>query len=221
VGALITETQRNNESSSKMISQSSFDTPTRQYKYNVTLCEGSKISSSHEEEESEPQRFERTLALHRAKIATYRSNWEYKMPGAATSSAVTPSRSWPDDVPPDDVLPMLLNDIQYCSRSPNFRSDKGFCNRLSFRVASALITQFDETQQRQGLEMLKSLAEKGYADGMCYYGMCINEGRGGVEPNPVGAVGWFRRCSDMYDHAQRSVRVSLEWKFGTESNFVY
>jgi hypothetical protein len=80
-------------------------------------------------------------------------------------------------------------------------------------VASALITQFDETQQRQGLEMLKSLAEKGYADGMCYYGMCINEGRGGV--------GWFRRCSDMYDHAQRSVRVSLEWKFGTESNFVY
>jgi hypothetical protein len=180
-----------------------------------TLCQ----SSLALKEESEAERFERTLAFHRSKIGEYRSRWEYKMPGTESSastltSTVTPSRSWPDDVPPDDMLPMLLNDVQYCSRSPNFRSDKDYCNSLRFRVASALIIQFDESQQKLGLEMLKSLAENGYRDAMTYYGMCLNDGRAGLEPNPVAAVSWFRRCHDMYEHPQSQYELGVAYYTG-------
>lgn len=170
-------------------------------------------------QETEQQRFDRTLAYHRAKIAEYRSRWEYKMPGSESSastltSTVTPSRSWPDDIPPDDMLPMLLNDIQYCARSPNFRSDTEYCNRLRFRVASALIVQFDEEQQKLGLEMLRNLAENGYCDAMTYYGMFLNEGRAGMDPNPVGAVFWFRRCHDMYEHSQSQYELGVAYYTG-------
>ena len=190
-----------------------------QYRYiNKTLCESPSLEEVVDEE-TEQQRFESTLAHHRARIAEYRSRWEYKMPGIASSvstltSTVTPSRSWPEDVPPDDMLSMLMKDIHYCSRSPNFRSDKEYCNRLRFRVASALIIQFDDIQQKLGLEMLKSLAENGYRDAMTYYGMCLNDGRAGMDPNPVAAVSWFRRCHDMYEHAQAQYELGVAYYTG-------
>ena len=186
-----------------------------QCKYpNKALCESPSLVK-----ETEQERFESTLAHHRAKIAEYRSRWEYKMPRVASStstltSTVTPSRSWPEDVPPDDMLSMLMKDIKYCSRSPNFRSDKEYCSRLRFRVASALIIQFDEAQQQLGLNMLKSLAENGYCDAMTYYGMCLNDGRAGVDPNPVAAVSWFRRCHDMYEHAQAQYELGVAYYTG-------
>ena len=177
----------------------------------VALCE----SPTAPEGESEEDRFKRTLSHHRANIAEYRSRWEYKMPGTDSSSTstltatVTPSRSWPDDVPSDDMLSMLLNDTKYCDRSPNFRSDKEYCNKLRFRVACALIVQFDETQQKLGLEMLKTLAEHGYRDAMTYYGMCLNDGRAGLEPNPIKAVSFFRQSVDMYGHSQAQYELGV------------
>ena len=136
------------------------------------MCESSSsISSStttltddNTQEETEPQRFERVLAYHRSQIEKYRSDWEYKPPSsdnisnersssASTSlSTTTPSRSWPDDIPSNEDLSWLLEDIKYCARSPNFRSDKGYCDRLNFRVASALLMQFDEGNQKKGFE---------------------------------------------------------------------
>ncbi|KAL7490214.1 hypothetical protein ACHAWX_000239 [Stephanocyclus meneghinianus] len=176
-------------------------------------------SSSSSLEESEPERFRRTLALHRARIADYRSRWEYKMPSSSSSSslsasAATPARSWPEDIPEDNDLSMLLRDVRYCDRSPNFRSDKDYCALLRFRAACALLAREDEPRRRRGLDMLRTLAEKGYRDAMTYYGMCLNEGRGGVEPNPVAAVSWFRRCSDMYDHAQSQYELGVAYYMG-------
>lgn len=177
----------------------------------VALCE----SSLRPEGDSEEDRFKRTISHHRSKISEYRSRWEYKMPGTDSSSTstltatVTPSRSWPDDVPSDDMLSVLLNDTKYCDRSPNFRSDKLYCNKLRFRVACALIIQYDETQQKLGLEMLKTLAEQGHRDAMTYYGMCLNDGRAGLDPNPIKAVSWLRQSASMYGHSQAQYELGV------------
>ena len=89
-----------------------------------------KVSSTHRAlcekaiSETESQRFERALAHHRSKISSYREKWEYRADSSATTSTKTPSRSWPDDVPSNDDLPFLLEDVKYCNRSPNFKGDK-------------------------------------------------------------------------------------------------
>ncbi|KAL3781430.1 hypothetical protein HJC23_000993 [Cyclotella cryptica] len=184
-----------------------------------TLCEQPLPTSTASDEESEPERFQRILAYHRGRIAHYRSQWEYKMPSSTkdsssttsstSTSTVTPSRSWPDDIPPDDDLPMLLQDIKYCARSPNFRSDKEYCHRLTFRVSCALLVLLNDDDQHRGLEMLRSLAEKGYRDAMTYYGMCLNEGRGWslIRSRPCRGSDGVRICMIM-----RRVNMSWVWR---------
>lgn len=152
--------------------------------------------------ETEEQRFERLLSYHRNLIGKYRNEWEYRADSGATTATKTPSRSWPDNVPSNDDLSFMLEDMKYCSRSPNFRSDQEYRQKLSFRVASALLMQYDEAIQRKGMEILKSLAETGYSDAMAYYGICLNEGRAGLDPNSEAAVSWWQRSIDMYQHSQ-------------------
>lgn len=162
----------------------------------------------------EAQRFERALAHHLAHISSYRRKWEYSENSTATTATKTPSRSWPDNVPSNDELSMLLHEVKYCNRSPNFRSDKEYCSRLSFRVASALVTQFDDVNQKRGFEILRNLAEKGYPDAMVYYGMILNEGRAGIDPNSHAAVSWFKRCADMYEHPQSLYELGVAYYTG-------
>ena len=173
------------------------------------LCEGSTSSS-----ETESKRFERALAYHHSQISYYRTKWEYKADSTATTSTKTPSRSWPDDVPDTEDLPTLLEDVKYCVRSPNFRSDKDYCSRLIFRVASSLVVQFDKESQKKGYDMLKSLAEKGDPDAMTYFGMVLNDGRCGMDPNSDAAVSWFKRCSDMYEHPQALYELGVAYYTG-------
>jgi hypothetical protein len=172
--------------------------------------------------ETEDERFQRTLDHHRSQIAKYRSNWEYKPPSdsddasssSVSTSTTVPSRSWPDDIPANNDLSFFLEDLKYCAKSPNFRSDKDYCNKLSFRVAAALLTQFDDDNQTTGFEMLRNLAEKGYPDAMAYYGMCLNEGRANTDPNSTNAVVWFRRCADMYEHPQAMYELGVAFYTG-------
>ncbi|KAL7537905.1 hypothetical protein ACHAXR_009132 [Thalassiosira sp. AJA248-18] len=164
--------------------------------------------------ETESQRFNRALAHHRSQISSYRDKWEYRANSSATTSTKTPSRSWPDDVPPNEELGSLLEDVKYCARSPNFRSDKDYCSRLSFRVASALLMQFDDESQKKGFDMLKALAETGYPDAMVYYGMCLNDGRANMDPNSDAAVSWFKRCSDTYEHPQSLYELGVAFYTG-------
>jgi len=175
------------------------------------LCEGENSA-----EETESQRFERVLACHRSRISSYRQRWEYTPDSAATTSTKTPSRSWPDDVPSSEDLSWLLEDVKYCGRSINkFRSDKGYCDRLSFRVASALLVQFDEESQKVGFEMLRTLAERGdHPDAMVYYGMCLNEGRANNAPNSDEAVSWFKRCADIHEHPQGQYELGVAFYTG-------
>ncbi|KAL3790623.1 hypothetical protein ACHAW5_004190 [Stephanodiscus triporus] len=161
---------------------------------------------------TESERFERALAFHRSNITTYRKKWEYSANSSATTATKTPSRSWPD-VPPDDDLSFLSEDVKYCDRSPNFRSDKDYCARLRFRVASALLAQFDDSSQKTGLKMLRTLAENNYGDAMVFYGMCINDGRAAMEPNAEEAVSWFKRCSEI-GHPQGQYELGVAFYMG-------
>ena len=171
----------------------------------VAQCEKNK----EEENDDESIRFQKALAYHQSQIQSYRRKWEYSANSVATTSTKTPSRSWPDDIPSTDDLSWLLQDIKYCKRSPNFRSDKEYCNRLMFRVASALLLQFDDESHERGLQMLRQLAEGGYPDAMVYYGMCLNDGRAGRDPDSVAAVSWFKRCNEMYEHKQAQYELGV------------
>lgn len=164
--------------------------------------------------ETEKERFEKVLAYHRSRISQYRRDWEYKEGGGATTSTKTPSRSWPDNVPSNDDLSFMLEDIKYCNHSPNFRSDKEYCHRLKFRVASALLLQYDEASQKRGMEILRSLAETGMADAMAFYGICLNEGRAGLEPNAELAVFWFSRSVALYQHPQSLYELGVAFYTG-------
>ena len=159
--------------------------------------------------ETEEQRFERILAYHRGRIGQYRKEWEYRADSSATTATKTPSRSWPDNLPSNDDLPAMLEDMKYCSRSPNFRSDKEYCQRLNFRVASALMMQYDEGSQKKGMDILRRLAEIGYSDAMAYYGICLNEGRAGLDPNSEAAVSWWQLSMKMYEHPQSVYELAV------------
>ena len=179
------------------------------------LCEGGGRGAAGTTTESE--RFERALARHRSRITTYRKEWEYVANSSATTSATTPSRSWPDDVPPDDDISFLLEDAKYCDRSPpsfGHGDREEYCSRLRFRVASALLVQFEEASQKKGLEMLRTLAENNYSDAMVYYGMCLNDGRAGMEPNSEEAVSWFKRCSELHGHPQSQYELGVAFYTG-------
>jgi len=160
--------------------------------------------------ETEEQRFQRMLSYHRERIDQYRKEWEYRADGNATTATKTPSRSWPDNVPSNDDLQSMLEDMKYCSRSPNSRSDKDeYCHRLNFRVASALLLQYDEESQKKGMDILRRLAEKGYSDAMAYYGICLNEGRAGLDPNAEAAVSWWQLSMDRYLHPQSVYELAV------------
>jgi TPR repeat protein len=171
------------------------------------LCEDSKS-------ETESQRFDRALVYHQSQISSYQRKWEYSANSSATTSTKTPSRSWPDNIPPDEDLNFLLEDVKYCNRSDKFSSNNNYCNTLRFRVASSLLMQYDDESQKRGLEMLKNLAEKGHSDAMTFYGMCLNDGRAGMEPAPKSAISCFRRCSAIHGHPQSQYELGVAYYTG-------
>mmetsp|Transcript_13382 Transcript_13382/g.20663 ORF Transcript_13382/g.20663 Transcript_13382/m.20663 type:complete len:384 (-) Transcript_13382:2013-3164(-) len=155
--------------------------------------------------ETEEQRFERILSYHRERIDQYRKDWEYKADGYGTTATKTPSKSWPDNVPSSDDLPAMLEDMRYCSRCS---SKSEYCHRLNFRVASALLIEHDEESQKKGMEILRRLAEIGYPDAMAYYGICLNEGRAGLDPNSEAAVSWWQLSMDN-GHSQSVYELAV------------
>lgn len=87
---------------------------------------------------------------------------------------------------------------------------------MRFRVASALLAQYDdEGSQEMGLRMLHHLAEADHPDAMVYYGMCLNDGRAGMDPNPEGAIHWFDRCSGApFRHPQGQYELGVAYYTG-------
>ncbi len=195
------------------------------------LCEGDDApktkSTTSIATDDESIRFESALNRHRSRLSTYRKEWEYSSTsgnGTATTSTKTPTRSWPHDVPDDDELSSLLADMKYCDRrdakygldDPADGGGGGYCAKLRFRVASGLLAQVDdEERQRIGLRMLRLLAESDHPDAMAYYGMCLNDGRAGMDPHPEGAMYWFERCAGTpHDHPHGRYELGVSYYTG-------
>lgn len=153
---------------------------------------------------NEPARYSRCLAYHRALHTNYKMRWSW-----ANEGSRLPTTSWPTNIPDEADVEPLTADLRYCRRSPNYRNDEDYCDALRFRIASYWLIQPNEDGQRRGLKIIRDLAERGHPDGMCLYGMCLNEGRAGLDPNPQQAVVWFRLCSDMHFHAQAAYELGV------------
>lgn len=159
-------------------------------------CESS-TETAEKLDVNEPARYSRCLAYHKALHHQYKHRWNWENEGSRL-----PTTSWPTNIPDDDDVQPLAADLRYCRRSPNYRNDEDYCDALRFRIGSYWLLQSNEEAQKRGLKVIRDLAERGHPDGMCMYGMCLNEGRAGLDPNPQQAVVWFRLCSNMHFHAQ-------------------
>ena len=154
---------------------------------------------------NEPARFSRCLAYHRALRTQYASRWDW-----ANEGSRLPTTSWPTSIPEEEDVAGLTADLRYCRRSPNYRNDEDYCDALRFRIGSYWLLHGPDLEgQKKGLRIIRDLAERGHPDGMVLYGMCLNEGRAGLDPNPQQAVVWFRLCSDMHFHPQAAYELGV------------
>mmetsp|Transcript_26104 Transcript_26104/g.48655 ORF Transcript_26104/g.48655 Transcript_26104/m.48655 type:complete len:400 (-) Transcript_26104:176-1375(-) len=172
----------------------------------VSACDSLRSLDDYNfpDKSSESHRFQQCLAYHRSLLRSYHSRWDW-----ANAQSRLPTTSWPLNVPSDEDVGALMVDLRFCARSPNFRSDKDYCDRLRFRVGSYLLMQPDTATQKRGLKIVRDLAERGYADGMCSYATCLNDGRAGLDPNPKQAVVWWRLCADMHSHPQSMYELGV------------
>jgi len=105
----------------------------------------------------------------------------------------------------------MVTDVKYCRHSPNYRDVYGYCDDLRYRIAIHFLFMSDgnEEERSKGLMLIKDLAERGHPDAMCCYGVCLNDGHGGNDPNPKQAVVCWRRCVDMYNHVQSMYELGV------------
>jgi len=154
---------------------------------------------------SEPEAFQQCLEFHRSQLDDYRHRWDYQNTKIPTSTA------WPQHLPSEQQVPTLETDFYYCTRSPNYRRDETYCDNLQFRIATYYIQHSNEVAlQQKGFKSIKDLAERGHANGMCYYGIVLNECRvPGVDANPAMAVFWWRRCVELYKHVPSMYELAV------------
>ena len=156
----------------------------------------------------ESERFEQTLQYHQRHLDMYRGKWDWKQ----NPKSRIPTASWPFDVPSSEDVGMIQSEMKYCNQSPNFRSDKEYCDTIRFRVASYLLP--NEETAEEALSILKDLAERGHPDGMCLYATCLNEGRAGLDINPKLAVSYWKLARDMYEHVQSTYELGVAFYTG-------
>jgi hypothetical protein len=160
-------------------------------------------------EYTEKQRFFQTLEYHRCLLPDYHRRWEGTSDdaGAATAEAT----AWPRRVPTDKEISALEMDLNFCLKSPDHKENMMACHKQQFRVASYYVLQHnDPAKQQKGYRMVKELAEHGYPDGMCFYGIIMNEGLvEGVDVNPRQAVLWWRRCIGLHRHIKATYELAV------------
>jgi len=148
----------------------------------------------------ESDRFLQILEAQKSKLSTYKSRWDWN-----NKNSRIPTNSWPSNLPDASALESLNYDLKFCVRSPNYRASSSYCHDLQFRIGYALIQSGDA----KGLKMLLDMAEVGHADSMCAYGICLMDGLASLESNPILAISWFRRCSEMYEHKQAMYELGV------------
>ena len=185
-----------------------------------TTCESSSSSIDYEQLYPEAEEFREVLEYYRQQLPWYRKQW------SGNKSPI--SSHWPRNIPNDAETSALEMDVKFCKRNAQLASDdtaakaaKKNCQDLQFRIASNYVRSKDEAKQFRGYKLLKELAEQEHADGMCLYGIILNEGKvAGVEANPNQAVVWWRRSIDLCMHipSQYEYAVALYTGEGVPEN---
>ena len=120
-----------------------------------------------------------------------------------------------------DEIPSLETDFGYCNRKTKAGGTTAkqqqdmerqtYCDNLQFRLAAFYLQQVDDPDmQLAGFKLVKELAERGHADGMCLCAIVLNEGRvPGVEANPSLATVWWRRAVDDHRHVASTYELAV------------
>lgn len=142
---------------------------------------------------SEAERFEQCLAYHRTLYFDYNRRWNNNAP----SVSVPVVYAWPRRVPNADQIRSIEADYQFCLRGADKASKT--CQDMEFRIACYYIQSPILEERRRAWKQLKALAEAGHADGMCYYGMILQDGLDGVvDASSELSVVWLKRCIEFH-----------------------
>eukprot|EP00957_Ditylum_brightwellii_P114849 8757585-Ditylum_brightwellii.AAC.1 len=180
----------------------------------VTSCEEAPLTvgvphtiSHLPPNENEEAKYQRILAHHLSHLESYKRKWDW----VNNPTSRLPTISWPTNFPNPADIPAMVTDVKYCRHSPNYRDVYGYCDDLRYRIAIHFLFMSDgnEEERSKGLMLVKDLAERGHPDAMCCYGVCLNDGHGGNDPNPKQAVVCWRRCVDMYNHVQSMYELGV------------
>lgn len=173
----------------------------------TTSCEFREDVIHVSNENSEEERFEQCVAYHRCFLEDYRDRWQYK---AQTQTTPTTS-SWPLHVPVEHAVSAIEYDLMFCNRMDNKKSK--YCDDLQFRLASYYLRQEDPDIRKKGFKMIKRLAERAHGDGMCMYGIILNEGKI-IEADSEQATVWWRRAVDLCRHVQSTYELAVAFYTG-------
>jgi hypothetical protein len=162
------------------------------------------------EQDEEERNFRETLNHHKNQLEDYKQKWNWH-----NHSSRIPTVSWPTNIPDEDMIGSLKTDLKFCNRRKDPKDKQArFCQNLKFRIASFMMLQQDGDSQRDGLALLKQLAEDGHGDGICAYATALNDGRGGLEFNPDAAVSWWMNASEKCDHIQSNYELGVAFYTG-------
>jgi TPR repeat protein len=175
----------------------------------TTSCELDKDVIRASNENSEAERFADCLAFHRCFWEDYKQRWAYAPD--ANRTPTTSASAWPAHVPVDHEVPSLEMDYGFCQRSLQKKSR--YCDDLQFQLAAYKLRHDDPEIRRDGFKLVKQLAEKGHGDGMCMYGIVLNEGKV-VEADPTQATVWWQRAVDMHRHVQSTYELAVAFFTG-------
>ena len=159
----------------------------------------------------EGTRFQVALSKHQRNLPYYKSKWASDRKANGTRLSIS---TWPQDIPTTEEIPALRSEMKYCRRSPNYRDDTMYCQQVQFRIATVLLQTPEVKVAAEGLAIIKDLAERGHPDAMCMYGICLNEGRAGLDPNALQGVVWLRRCAELHGHAQALCELGVAFYTG-------
>lgn len=165
-------------------------------------------SNDNEHDSEEVRSFDQSIGFYKTLLPELKEKWDWN-----NMNSRIPTVSWPNDIPSEEELSRLQIDLNYCKGSD---SSDNYCNNLQFRIASFMLLQTHSPQyQTEGLEIMKNLAEDAkYPDAMCFYGMCLNDGRGNLESNPSYATSWFQLAADKYNHTQSMYELGVAFYTG-------
>jgi TPR repeat protein len=178
----------------------------------VAACDSKKEDASHGGEYDpydsslpypEAEEFSQCLQFYRQQLSWYRREWSSRSPNPI-------SANWPRNIPGEDEISPLEFDLKFCLRNPT-----SSCQKMQFRIASFYLQCNDPKLQYRGYKLVKELAERGDPDGMCLYGIVLNEGRvTGIDFNPEQAVVWWRRCVDVHGHIPSLYELAVAFYMG-------